>query len=118
ESELKPRRLALAAEYRQRLAGCPGVTLLESTPGVVPHIFVVRVEAERRAAARAALRAAGFETLVHYKPAHLFAAFRAAPLPVTEQLYREVVSLPMHPGVTLAHVGRIAEVLEATLGGG
>ena len=116
ESELKPHRLALAAEYRQRLAGCPGVILLESAPGVVPHIFVVRIDAPRRAAARAALRSAGFETLVHYKPAHLLAAFRAGPLPATERLYQEIVSLPIHGGVTLADVRRIAEVLAAVLG--
>ena len=115
ESELKPHRIALAAEYRARLAGCPHLTLMESEPGVVPHIFVVRIEAPRRAAARAALRAAGFETLVHYKPAHLLAAFRAGPFPVAERLYAEVLSLPMHGGVTREDVRRIAEVLGAAL---
>jgi dTDP-4-amino-4,6-dideoxygalactose transaminase len=116
ETELKPHRLALAAEYRARLAGCPNLTLLDSSAHVVPHIFVVRIEASRRGGARAALRQAGFETLVHYKPAHQFAAFKAHGLPASELLFRELLSLPMHGAVTLAHVRSISEVLGTALG--
>ena len=37
------------------------------------------------------------------------------PLPVTEQLYGELVTLPMHPGLSAADVEHIFDVITATL---
>ena len=56
---------------------------------------------------------------VHYKPNHLLSLFHPAPgslpLPVTEQLYGELVTLPMHPGLSAADVEHICDVITATL---
>src|SRR6185436_20391687 len=116
DGELRPHRQALAARYRERLAGRPGVTLLRSDPECVPHIFVVRVPAARREAARAALRSEGFETLMHYRPNHLHSAFRATGCPVAEQLWGEVLTLPLHGAVTLDQVDRVSATLARSLG--
>ena len=68
---------------------------------------------------KAALTAAGIPVGVHYKPNHLLSLFRPAPgslpLPVTEQLYGELVTLPMHPGLSAADVEHICDVITATL---
>ena len=79
----------------------------------------VRVLNGRKDELKAALTAAGIPVGVHYKPNHLLSLFRPAPgslpLPVTEQLYGELVTLPMHPGLSAADVEHICDVITATL---
>ena len=118
EAELKPVRMALAARYRQRLGDCPGITLLRSDPEVVPHIFPVRVLEGRRDALRAALREAGYETLVHYKPAHLLEAFRGPPCPVAERLYGELLTLPLHGELSREDIDGVADAISGALRAG
>ena len=97
------------------------IILLQTDPQdfVVPHIVCVRVLNGRKDELKAALTAAGIPVGVHYKPNHLLSLFRPAPgslpLPVTEQLYGELVTLPMHPGLSAADVEHICDVITATL---
>jgi dTDP-4-amino-4,6-dideoxygalactose transaminase len=107
EPELKPRRLALARQYRAALKDIPGLKLLEGEPGaIVPHIFPVRVLNGRRQALRRFLLERQVETGIHYKPNHLLAYYggKRGLLPVTEQLYEELLTLPLHPGLTEAEM--------------
>jgi dTDP-4-amino-4,6-dideoxygalactose transaminase len=109
ESELKPQRLAQAAQYRRQLAGARAVTPLQGGDETVPHIMAVRVRAELRAELRQRLAAAGYETRVHYRPGHLLSAFAdECGFPGADQLYTEVLSLPLHAGVTAADVTAIS----------
>ena len=98
------RRREVAAIYAREFAGLP----LELPVAIRPHawhLYVVRVEAERRVAFRAALRERGVDTQVHYRPiwehpAH--AAGRsvaewAEHCPVTARESRRILSLPMWP---------------------
>lgn len=117
EQELKPRRQALVARYRERLANVRGLALLEGDPEAVQHIFPVRIEGGHRDRAQAALREAGCETLVHYRPNHQLAAFRAEGCPVADRLFGELLTLPLHPAVTADDVDRIAAILGKTLAG-
>lgn len=70
----------------------------------VYHLFVVRHAARDALADR--LRARGVETLVHYPvPVHLQPAYahlggHAGDLPETERAAREVLSLPLYPGLS------------------
>jgi len=96
-------RQRLADRYlsRLRLPALPG-----SRPGTdhVYHLFVVRHP--NRDGFREELRRRGVESLVHYPiPVHLQPAFahlrgRPGDLPESEQAAREVVSLPLFPGLT------------------
>jgi dTDP-4-amino-4,6-dideoxygalactose transaminase len=107
ESEFKPRRLALVQQYRSALGDIQGLKLLKGEPGaIVPHIFTVRVLNGRREALRQFLLERQVETGIHYKPNHLLAFYGAKRglLPVTEQLYEEILTLPLHPGLTDAEM--------------
>jgi dTDP-4-amino-4,6-dideoxygalactose transaminase len=96
------RRQSLAQTYNSLLADA-GLTLPEVGSGVthVYHQYVVRLP--QRDALRTYLRQAGIGTLIHYpKPVHLQPAYQSrlsvvAPLPWTEQVARQVLSLPMFP---------------------
>lgn len=67
----------------------------------VMHIYpVVLPENTRRSDLRLALKAAGFESGVHYPPNHLHDLFKTDySLPVGERLGRTLLSLPFHPAI-------------------
>ena len=102
------RRRELAAMYRSSLTG--GIRpVLERDPGHVHHLFPVRVAG--RDAFQASLASAGVETLIHYpvplneQPA--FAAYRRQECPVAAGAARELLSLPLYPGLSDADVRRV-----------
>jgi dTDP-4-amino-4,6-dideoxygalactose transaminase len=113
------RRRALAARYVGALTGC-GLTLpLEvSQRRHVYHLFVVR--SPRRDDLRHALAERGIGTMIHYPwavhqhPAYASLAGPAGSLAASEQLAREVLSLPLYPQLTEAEVDAVSEaVLDA-----
>ena len=121
DGEFVPARRALAARYAERLAGVEGVALLESDPAdfIVPHILPVRIPDGRKDTVRAALAEQGIPTGVHYKPNHLLRFFGdgAPSLPVTERLYGELLTLPLHPGLAPQEVDAICAALSRAVHG-
>ena len=95
------RRRQLAASYRSALAGAVDVPP-ECDNGHVYHLFVVRAPSRDRL--RAALTERGIETLIHYpvpiprQPA--LAGIGPGDFPVAERACNEVLSLPLHPGLS------------------
>lgn len=120
DPEFAPARVALGKRYRERLGRTAGIRLLDSDLGaIVPHIQPVRVLDGRRDALFTALNAGGFQAGIHYKPNHLLTLFGGGKtkLPVTEQLYRELMSLPLHPGLTLDNIDAVCDAVETFLQG-
>jgi dTDP-4-amino-4,6-dideoxygalactose transaminase len=118
DGEFAPRRVALAQHYRERLGGVPGIRLLDTELGpVVPHIQPVRVLDGLRDGLFDALNAARIQTGIHYKPNHLLTRYGGGrvSLPTTEQLYRELLSLPLHPGLEIADVDLVCDTTESFL---
>jgi dTDP-4-amino-4,6-dideoxygalactose transaminase len=108
-------RRALAGEYRRRLAGAPVTVPAEHDPGHVYHLFPIL--SRDRAALQAHLKARGVETLIHYpvpiprQPA--VASERPSDCPVADRVCDEVLSLPLHPGLTRQAVEEVAAALQA-----
>jgi dTDP-4-amino-4,6-dideoxygalactose transaminase len=118
--EFAPARRALARRYRERLGRLASVQLLETNlADVIPHIQPVLVLNGHRDRVRAALEAAGLQTGVHYKPNHLLTLYGggASRLPVTERVYSQLLSLPLHPGLNADDVDRVMDVVEKSLKG-
>lgn len=82
---------------------------------------VYAIRSPRRDALRAALSAAGIASAIYYaKPLHLHTAYAgygdgAGSLPVSEQVSREVLALPMHGYLDEATVERVCDTLLAAL---
>ena len=114
DKEFAPRRRRLAAIYRQRLAALPGIAFFATDPEdfVVPHIQPVRILGGRREAVRQALQDKGIGTGIHYKPNHLLTFFHSATsLPVTEEIYSQLLTLPLHPGLIPQDVEEVCAVV-------
>jgi dTDP-4-amino-4,6-dideoxygalactose transaminase len=115
-------RRAAAACYDALLADVREVTRPATLAGNehVWHLYVVRVP--RRDAVVQQLNAAGIGAGVHYPiPIHLQGAFahlghRPGAFPVAEAAAREILSLPMFPGITTAQQERVVGALCTALG--
>jgi dTDP-3-amino-3,4,6-trideoxy-alpha-D-glucose transaminase len=107
-------RAQLARLYDEALADCPGIQLVRRENCSVHHLYVIR--ARRRAALRRYLADQGIGSAVHYPvPLHLMPAFAAAglrrgDLPHAERAAREVLSLPLWPGLP-SSVLRVADAI-------
>ena len=114
-------RRAVAASYRVALAGIPGVTLPEETPGAehVYHLYVVRVDHRERVGK--ALGALGIATGVHYPaPIHRLKAYEHLGLgpgsfPAAEAVCARILSLPMYPEMTRDDVDAVARALRQVM---
>ncbi len=121
---VKLRALEKSNHRRSEMAGIYD-TLLASTPLVLPcspadgshvfHQYVVR--SHNRDGMRAYLMENGVHTQIHYPvPAHLQPAYRRlaageAALPVTERTCGEILSLPVHPGISRQEATMVCELL-------
>lgn len=100
EEQFKPRRQLLAKRYHAALKGLPGLILFpDDYDEIVPHIFPVRVLHGKRDALRKHLISNAIECGVHYYPNHFLTYYgsRRGELPLTEALYEELLTLPLHP---------------------
>ena len=118
--ELGARRQRLALRYDQLLQDRPRIDRVRNDyTVVVPHIYTIRVRGlANRDDLRAQLLEYGIETGVHYQPNHLLSFFRdpqAAPLPITEALFSELLTLPLHPDLTDDDVDYICDRLLAAI---
>lgn len=79
------------------------------------HQYVIRVPAELRDSFRQQLEEKGVGTDIHYAvPPHLqpcYADMKHGPLPVTERLAAEVVSLPIAGALSVADVAEIGRII-------
>lgn len=120
ESEFIPARRQLARLYHERLKELSGVALLRTDPEdfIVPHIMPVRILHGRKDAVADALQAADIPTGVHYKPNHLLTLFGGGRerLPAAEALYSELLTLPLHPGLSGEDVEKVCAELARALG--
>lgn len=108
-------RQAIAARYAELLprsiVQCPTVP---SWAQPVWHLYVIR--SPHRDALQSHLQANGIQTVIHYPVAPHQQACYASQMsgihyPLAEQLSKEILSLPMYPGLTEAEQRRIAAVV-------
>lgn len=116
------RRQQIAARYDNAFAAIAGITPVVTRPGVSNgyHLYVIRVDAQRFGKSRdelfRSLRKSGIGVNVHYLPLNLHRFYRerfgchAGQCPVAEQLFTELLSLPIYPGMSDS---QIAEVIDA-----
>lgn len=114
-------RRTTAARYHERLpAGVRPEVRSDAAIEHVYHLYVIRHAA--RDALRDRLRERGIETLIHYPvPVHLQEAYadlgcRPGSLPATEEAARQVLSLPMHPGLSSDEAETVANAVNEILG--
>ena len=113
-------RQAVAARYDAALGAVPGLQIPVRDPrsSHVFHQYTITVEGGgRRDELQAYLRTQGIPSAIYYplpvpaQPAYAYLGYRAGQLPVAERLGQQVLSLPVHPGLTGAQVDYVANSL-------
>ena len=111
DNEFAPKRQALLKKYRDLLSENSQIVMQVQDPNanIIPHIFSLRVLNDKRTGLKEALEAANVPTGVHYKPNHLLTFYGGGKLklPVTEKVYNEILTLPLHPELELSDVEEI-----------
>jgi dTDP-4-amino-4,6-dideoxygalactose transaminase len=114
-------RRAAAGNYHALLSSMPDLWLPEVMPGNEPvwHLYALRVSGRDELLAH--LQAHGVGAGIHYPvPIHLQGAFRThghrpGDFPNTEQAATRLLSLPLHPHLTVEDQARVAMLIEEGL---
>ena len=115
-------RQAVAARYDAALAGLPGLCIpaRDARSSHVFHQYTIRIIGEgQRDALQHYLKENGVPTAVYYplpvhaQPAYASLGYRPGQLPVAERLCGQVLSLPVHPGLSAAQQAYVIRCIRA-----
>lgn len=112
-------RRRIAAIYNQNLENVPGLMTPEVTPGHVFHQYTVRILDNKREQVVQHLGGLGISTMIYYPiPQDRLTVYAGQypPLPVSDQLATEVLSLPLWPELTESQINRITQALREAIG--
>jgi len=110
------RRREIAKYYRENIKN-PNIVLPQAYDenAHIWHVFVIRTKERERF--QKYLEENGVQTLIHYPTAphhqEAYAEWKDISLPITEQIHREVLSLPISPVLTDEEVQKIVNLVNA-----
>ena len=115
-SKFAAKRKKLAKHYDELLANH---SIIQPVPrdydDVVPHIYVVRInEMKNRSEIQQKMLEKGIQVGYHYQPNHWLSLYKnekSRALPVTDSVFPELMSLPLHPDLSKDDVGYVASEL-------
>lgn len=114
--EFSLKRKKLYNIYKNNLLDCPNILLQRTNEAneIIPHIFPIRVQSGMRDELKLVLENHKIPTGIHYKPNHLLTFFGNGKqsLPVTEKLYNELLTLPLHPDIKEDEVNFICNMIK------
>lgn len=115
-------RRQLTRLYREcliELAPEIGLPFVDAAGISACHLFPILLPAKTsRLAFMEAMKSRGIQTSIHYPPTHQFQAYAGlagAALPVTEDVARREVTLPLYPALTEDQVKTVSQAVRAAL---
>ena len=118
------KRRELAETYTKKLQGTPMLTLPVEKPNVKHawHLYTVLLDPMiDRNGFVSTLRSNGIGATVHYPPVYTFTfykkrGFKSGDLPVTKDIAKRVLTLPLFPRMTKRDVNRVVDIVKETIG--
>jgi perosamine synthetase len=112
--KLNDRRRQIANYYNESFSNLPGIQIPieREYARSVYHLYVLKMEKRDEFAAYAMQN--GVATSVHYMPVHLHPLYRKianAKVPVTEEIWKRLVTLPMFPDLANSELSKIVNVV-------
>ena len=112
------KRQVLAKLYDSLFMNCNNIDpLVRDYDSIVPHIYVVRIKGLKdKNKLRDYLLDLNIQTGSHYQPNHLLTLFNnGVKCPITEQVSKELISLPLHTSLTKKQIKFVASSLISLL---
>jgi dTDP-4-amino-4,6-dideoxygalactose transaminase len=118
------RRGELVAAYRRRLQDIAGLSVPFAQWRGEPAFHIQPIllpESADRFAVMTAMKEAGIQTSIHYRPVDTFTAYVEAGLgpspnvPMAHAIVDRVVTLPLYPSMSEGQVARVCAVLDSAL---
>ena len=110
------RKIAVAQAYDKAFEGIAGIKLLRNNgyKDIGLFVYILKVKKGRNELMDH-LAHNGVGSGIHYIPSHLFTFYKTdgCHLPVTEQIYKEILTLPLFPDITDAEVSRIIDAVKS-----
>lgn len=108
------KKTELARQYNQRLSKIKAISLLRwNLSENFPFAYVIRVLDAHRDKLKEYLKSHGIHTGLNYIPNHMQSFFQGTiHLPVTEQLYQEIMTLPLYNSLSYKDVEYIINCIE------
>lgn len=115
--DLSEKRQMLVQRYLHNLIDESRVKVLDlGFSEIVSHIFVVKILGGKREYVFNGLVANKIQCGLHYYPNHLLDLYRTSySLPVTENIYSQILTLPLHPDLSLDDVDNVCSTLKRLL---
>ena len=116
-SEFSIKRKQLLNCYKKSLIGNANVRMQKtnSNDEIIPHIFPIRILNGSRDNLKQILAKNNIPTGIHYKPNHLLTFYGKGKLslPITEKLYDQLLTLPLHPELREEEIKNICKIINA-----
>ncbi len=121
--KLNAQRKKIFEYYNKRLDGINGLITPQSSvlDDHVYHLYIMKVKKNNdvsRDELFTKLEEYGIKTTVHYKPLHMFTAFKKlenSNLENSECLYEEIISLPFYPNIPKKHQDYVIDCIRKTM---
>jgi dTDP-4-amino-4,6-dideoxygalactose transaminase len=121
------RRAELAARMTEGLRGLPGIQTPRSLPysNHVWHLYVIEVDETKAGTSRdqmiEELKRRNIGTSVHFIPLHRHPAYQrygvsAEGLPISEEIFRRIISLPLYPKMSESDVDDVVSAVRDIVG--
>lgn len=114
-AESNARRAQIVEQYREGFRNTEEIQMPPpDAPGDRCSWHLCEIKAKHRDRLSSFLKERGINTGVHYKPIHLYKCYGNRPcLPAAEEAFKSILTLPLYPGLSDAHVERIIRTVKA-----
>lgn len=116
KSTFASKRKILIKTYRKELEGVSflKLQLLDKKTDIVSHIMPIKILKGKRDKIKDKLEKNNIQTGIHYKPNHILTKYKTKyKLPVTEKLYNQILTLPLHPDLEVKDVQKICFIIKS-----
>ncbi|MBF2067427.1 MAG: DegT/DnrJ/EryC1/StrS family aminotransferase [Calothrix sp. C42_A2020_038] len=117
------KRKVIASRYSQFLSKVPGIIIPQELPGgkSVWNQYTIRILDHKREIVRKKLQDMGVNTMIYYpmplhlQPVYQELGYKQGQLPISEQLSKEVTSLPMFPELSLEQQDQVIYAIKEAM---
>jgi dTDP-4-amino-4,6-dideoxygalactose transaminase len=107
------KRKEILSFYLSQLSQIQGLKLFKfDYKSITPHIFPIRVLNGKRDILIEAMKNNNIQFGIHYQPNHLLDLYKTDySLPVAESIYKEIITIPLHPELSKEDLFRIVHLI-------